>query len=494
MMRQESVLLAAIAKLETDRFRTPLARAFMEEVARNPESRCQDRADAHQRLAEHALWHGRPAEAAAEIRRVPPCPRQETLTPRGVDVATALRRLDRSLVMPAQVEAAIAALPEQGGPEYQGFALLASGRWRLLDDPAQGTRLLEQALAAAQAMNPVERPFVESEAREALAFEAARQGRWADSLEQLRAAAGVGAGRGCTLALAADVGRELVIAQGPSGGAGQVGDISGRGAARTGGLDFDRPEARAPEIPGAVLDRLRGCQQVAVIALARQRRWARVLPPEMAWSYAAKPPSGGAPAEASPASSPGIRSRLVVSDPRPPASLVLSRLSPVELPPGPGLIALRGPEATPAAVLARLPEADLAELHVHGIVDADVSQETALVLSPDASGDFLLSRTDLQGVKLPRRPIVVLAACQAAGLATRRPDASELASAFIAAGGRAVVASTGPIPDGQGQAFFTRLRAELERGTPVGAALRNVRTSWPRSGTRSWIDEVVVYE
>ena len=280
----------------------------------------------------------------------------------------------------------------------------------------------------------------------------------------------------------------MIVRQGP-------GDIEGSFSRRprADDIDFDRPTPRAPEIPTRLRQRLAACDDVKVIALAKHRRWTRVLDRDVAWSYAAQPPAADGVAVPPPRWG-GGPVRLVISDPRPPVSLLLGRLSALETGSDPRVVALRGSQASPSNVLRRLPEADLIEFHVHGIVDTDVSQHTALVLSPDDSGDFLFSRADLEGIKLARRPIVVLAACETARLSTRRPDANELASAFIQAGSRSVLTSTGKIPDGQGERFFGALRGKLDSGVPVGQALRDIRVAWFRDGGQSWADDVIVYD
>ncbi len=499
LMLQDSMLLSVTAKLEVDRFRTSMARAFTEEVTRNPESRCIDRMDAHERLAQDALWRGRLQEAAGHLRDVKPCPRRSTWTPLGLTIAASLRRIDPALVDVRAAEKTIDALPSQlfSTAESQGQMMLAIGRWRILDpDPLPGREQLQKALVAAANANAVERPLVESGAREELAFDAAKRGHWSESLDWLIASANVRPRERCTLAVAVETERELVIARGPRASA----TTKGSGSAIEGsilhravpnGMDFATATSRPPRLPNRVLELLRGCDSVQVVAPARQRRWPGVLPQDTAWSYANGTLDGETPSD--------IRNdqpkvRLVVSDPRPPIAMLLSRLTPIEPDRSPGAISLYGADASPANVLRRLPEADIVEFHVHGVTDTEVSQETSLILSPDANGDFLLSRTDLEGLALPRRPIVLLAACHAAGVATRRPDAGELAGAFMRAGARAVVASTSAIPDGQGERFFAQLRLELERERSVARALRNVRSKLPRGKHSAWVEAMLAYE
>jgi cellulose synthase operon protein C len=488
LLRLESTLAASEGKLELRRFRSALGRAFLEEVTLNAESRCFDQSEAREKLAEYALSRGRLADAAQELARMQPCPRWPALSPAGISVAAALRRLDARLIDPARVEAGIRQIASIGGPESRGYHRLVAGRWRLNDDPEQGTRLLREALDNAPSTSAVDRPYVEIEARAALAFEAGRRGRWAESLDWLVAAAEVTAPASCALGVAVDLERALFLARGPAGA------IDGRHlrqATAAQPVDFERASLDAPEIPEALREHLAGCREIAVVTLARQRRWTRLLGRDVVWSYAARPREAQAPVAQPPAAG---WARLVVSDPRPPASLMLGRLAAVAAEPGPREVYLRALEATPGDVLARLPHVDLVELHVHGMVDADVSQHTALVLSPDARGDFLLSREELDGVKLPRGPVVVLAACETARLATRRPDASELATAFMRAGSRAVVATTGTIPDGQGERFFRDLRREIERGVPAARALRDVRLRWGEGTGASWTDDVIAYD
>ena len=206
LLLQESMLAATAGKLEFRRFRNALGRAFLEEVGLNDQSRCIDQADAHEKLAEYALWRGRVAAAAAELARVKPCPRRRptTLTALGISVASGLRRFGAHLVNKDQVEAAILDLARLDGPESRGLNRLLAGRWRLHDDESVGRRLLGEALANAPTANAVDRPYVESEAGAALAFEAGRRGAWGESLEWLRGAADVAMPSGCVLGVAVD--------------------------------------------------------------------------------------------------------------------------------------------------------------------------------------------------------------------------------------------------------------------------------------------------
>jgi hypothetical protein len=186
----------------------------------------------------------------------------------------------------------------------------------------------------------------------------------------------------------------------------------------------------------------------------------------------------------------------VVSDARPPEGLVLPFLPAHSSPRTVDrtLVWLRGAEATPARALARLGEADAIELHVHGLLDPELSDAAALALSPDPDGEALLTTRRLAGLQLPRHPGVTLAACWSArSLRTGRRTAS-LPSAFRAAGAAWVLAAAVPIGDAHAGEVFAAIEARIRAGAPPAVALREARQAAHGAPAEAWIDDVVLFE
>ena len=138
-------------------------------------------------------------------------------------------------------------------------------------------------------------------------------------------------------------------------------------------------------------------------------------------------------------------------------------------------------------------EAGWVEIHAHGALYGD-SDAAAIALSPDARGWSRLRAEDVQGARFASAPVVVLAACDAAGV--RREDLLEpsgLAVALLGAGARAVLASDAPLPDAGAAAFFREVRRRYEAGASIARALEDARMAWPASSA-DWTRSVVVFE
>ena len=90
---------------------------------------------------------------------------------------------------------------------------------------------------------------------------------------------------------------------------------------------------------------------------------------------------------------------------------------------------------------------------------------------------------------------MVLAACHAATAAAYRHEAWSLPSAFLAAGARAVIASTDIISDADAGAFFDDLRARIQRGTAPDTALRDARSVWlAEHPAAAWTRALMVFQ
>lgn len=247
---------------------------------------------------------------------------------------------------------------------------------------------------------------------------------------------------------------------------------------------------RAPA-PRAVATALTGCAGVAVLAAPPIFGQSGLLPADLSWAYLHGDPRE-APADGK------NRSRLVVTDVRPPESLELPRLalqSTAPSHPGERVSALVGWEATPSRVLEAMVQADEVDLHVHGVLSSQVSDVPALVFSPDDNGDALLTARDLAGLELPRHPVIMLAACHAARGAPYGSVHASLPAALMAAGARAVFAAATPIEDSEAAEFFDAVRERMARGIAPAVALRDVRLSprWQAQG-QHWTRDVVLFQ
>ncbi len=144
---------------------------------------------------------------------------------------------------------------------------------------------------------------------------------------------------------------------------------------------------------------------------------------------------------------------------------------------------LKNDQASAAAVLDRLPEADLLHYAGHGTFSGLGGWDSSLRLAQGTSltlGDFLA---------LDRVPAwVVLSACNAGQTSTETPIQSlGLAHAFLLAGARSVVASTRLANDRQMPEFFAELYREWDREPDLAVALQRAQLSWRRRNpTADW--------
>jgi cellulose synthase operon protein C len=487
-VEQEARLLRVAGELEDGRMRGPLSRAYLEELLLHPRARCADRRYAAEALATQDLAANRLWDAAGHLGQVPSCWREYgALTTEGLFVAAALHRVGNIGLDEMKVNDSLTLMKINGPREGHFLYLAAHGLWLLPTAPAAARELLARGLEEARkSEDDAERMVVQSKIHLALALEAARSKNWEAALDRLADAAAVARPSGCVLGLAVDVERTLTVLRETSGRMEGWLEIKTadqlEGRTRSGG---------APRLPPSLRSRLATCSEVKVIATAQQRWWTDLeIPGGLPWSYALRPASGAAlPGPTDQADS----YRLVIADPDPPAALGLPRLAPPSVESGPGTHLLAGREANPMRVLDELPRASFIDFRVHGVADAEISEHTALVLSADAEGRYLLTPNELRTINLPRRPVVILAACQSASRPTNHPDPSELAGGFVRAGARAVYATTTPVPDAEADAFFGRIRTALSAGRSPAAALRDARASWPNS-SNSWVSGVLAFE
>jgi hypothetical protein len=238
----------------------------------------------------------------------------------------------------------------------------------------------------------------------------------------------------------------------------------------------------------ALRARLAGCHRVEVLAPAPYFGVPRLLDDRVAWVYRSGTLRAGtlrAPHE--PTSQ--HDHEIVVSDVTPPEDLHLPALHPFSA--GPAAEILSGPRATPASVLAAMATANLAVVVAHGVTHAEEPSAASLILSPDAHGDYLLTAAKVRAARFSGAPVVVLAGCYA-GRVQVSAEPWSLATSFIEAGARVVIAPTEPIPDASATRVFQSLVEQIRAGVdPVDAVVAE-RTA---PGTAAaWLSSIVIFD
>jgi hypothetical protein len=152
---------------------------------------------------------------------------------------------------------------------------------------------------------------------------------------------------------------------------------------------------------------------------------------------------------------------------------------------------LSGTRATPASVLAAMTAASLVVIVAHGFTDASEPTAASLILSPDAQGDYLLTAAKVRSARLTGSPVVILAGCDA-GRVQISADPWSLATSFLEAGARVVIAPTEPIPDASAGDVFRSLVERIRGGAdPVDALVAERRA---RGSVATWLSGIVVFE
>ncbi|NOK15648.1 CHAT domain-containing protein [Corallococcus carmarthensis] len=470
--------LAQVARLH---HRLPTARAYLREsLARMPEDLLQ-RGYVHRNLASLAWMGFRMDEARHELEQA-----MESGLPLGIHGTLVLADLARFGPMLGAADAMRRALSElrRGEPRPGERALMdfIEGQFTLEHDPVAGRQLLWSAITQAEAWPD------DANARRALAYahavlasEAGRTGAFTEVL----ALVGRRLQRGevperCVLAVTVWHERTVTVVRGPSGAV--LGDFA---QGRTAPLGQDASGL----VPVPLVEVLRGCAQVEVLAPPPVYGLPRLLPPDLAWSYRvgrAAPPGPTAPQG----------THLVVSGVDTPGALGLPWLPPMASAAGadPWRVTLEGAQATPSRVLDAMGTATEVEIHTHGEFSPEMSDASILMLAPEKDGRYVLTASQVRARRLSGAPLVFLAACSAARTAPFPIESFSLPVAFLEAGARAVLAATVDIPDSAGR-FFNAVRERIRAGAPPAVALRDERRQWLESspGDR-WVRDVLLFE
>ena len=479
--------LAELAAIDQNRYETGLARGYLTELAERSEDPaiaggntgydCARREYAWESLANISLSLLEPGRARAELDRAPFCGHESLQKTFVRSELYRLGHLEEDARLARQGLAALRAGPG-GSPGQRALLTHIEANLVLAGDRAAGVRLLRASIAEAGRDAGDLSVKARAYSFSLLAIDAGRAAEFGQVLGLLAEAIEVKRPDRCALAVAVQ-GERSVVAVADAGG-----QTSGRYVADRKSANLDPPSL----VPGELVQRLRGCDHVAVLARAPLLGVGRLLPADLAWSYLLKAPT------AAPASAQGRR--LVIANPLTPAQLNLPPLGPLPEEPADGAaLVLRGAEATKTRVLAAMREASVIEFHTHGVIANDVSEASYLVLSPEPDRGAALTAAEVARVSLQGSPLVILGACHAATSSRSLEGGLGLSEAFLRAGARAVIASPDEVPDRSAHAFFAAVREQVLRGADPAVAVRDERRRrLAAAPEEAWVSGVVVFE
>jgi hypothetical protein len=479
-----------LQRIEDLRQEFGLAAAYAEEISLHVEN-CRAAQKALTYLAESAIQQGHLAEARAHLAQVRSCGAGGSKRPRfdlvGLSVLGALVRdpnnRGEELRWWNESLAEQKAKLDEKSPLERTNLLLIEGRALIERDPARAQSLLNEVIRTSEAIGSGDPAAVTKrlEAFSTLIVFAAARGDHQAAFDLLARALRVSPEPTCVVGAAAESDRRAYLARGPDGRwVGMHTVDSGRWETFNG---IESP------LPGPIQAAVAACPRVDVLATAPFFGRSRLLPESIAWGYLTH---GELPAPSA-----GEAQRLVVHDVATPATLQLAPLSihqPALAGPRENVIALTGLAATPDEVLRRLPGVDLVELHVHGLLDRNVSDAPALVLAPNRAGISLLSAREIEQLRLERHPGVILGACDVGQSARYWSYQHSLPAAFIQAGAGWVLASPAPVEDGDAGPFFDRVWRRTREGARLAVALRDERQAPRWSAAESdWVRHVIAF-
>lgn len=239
--------------------------------------------------------------------------------------------------------------------------------------------------------------------------------------------------------------------------------------------------AAAELLSASMRARLGRCRRIDVLATGPYLGVAGLLGPELRWAYRLSPRRA--------TSAPRLDDQVVVTDVDSPKELALPPLRRMEL--GPSARIVERAAATPEGVLGAIARAGLVVINAHGVTDANEPLAASLVLSPDAGGSYWLTADRVRQARLSGTPVVLLAACHA-GRVQVSTEPWSLASSFLAAGARAVIAPTTEIPDDTANEVFASIVSRMQAGSTPEQAVAEEREA--RGSTLPWLANVVVFQ
>jgi len=479
---QEALAIRALGQAARYQFRVAPARAYLDEFLQRSPGDCEAHNYVHRNLASLAMMRLRPEEARHALDEAQECNPSVGLV--GAWILADLGRLaprpsDEAVVLweLAQVS------PTRDAPGRRVLATLIAARFAVERNREEGKALLRRTIAEANSMLATDADARDARAvaYQTLAVSAGRVGAFAEVPTVVAEQLGVTAPERCVLAAAMESERTVVVARGPAG------ELRGH-------HDASRREPLGDDLSGLVprqlVELLRRCPQVDVLAAPPLDSRAGLLPPDLAWRYrvgtaTAFPPTADLPER-----------HVVVANVETPRSLHLAPLPAWESAPAPSghVVELEGAQATPSRVLEAMKRATAIEFHAHGVVDRSLSDATVIALAPEDDGRFALTAEAIRRVRLEGAPMVLLGACSAARLPPVLHQTSSLPQAFVDAGARAVFAATVDIPDSAG-GFFQAVNERIHAGAGPAQALREERQRWLREErSAQWVTRVLLYE
>jgi len=148
-----------------------------------------------------------------------------------------------------------------------------------------------------------------------------------------------------------------------------------------------------------------------------------------------------------------------------------------------------GSDASRAALLQSVSSADLVHVAAHAMENSDAPHLSMLLLARAGPDEGIIYAHDVAGMKVSSR-IVVLAGCSTAvGARLETEGMTSLATAFLAGGADAVVATCWPIRDDSGSSVTTGFHRWLRDGFTPAAALRKAKIEVLRArpGKFDWV-------
>ncbi|HWU89041.1 MAG TPA: CHAT domain-containing protein, partial [Kofleriaceae bacterium] len=350
-------------------------------------------------------------------------------------------------------------------PEHRLYDDYLRARARLaVDGSPNRVAALRDVIAKAQRLRGERYPrTIRAHGHGALAEQAARRGAPEEALAEVAERLGVRLEPGCTVGINHDD-RITVVVRG----------ANDRAAAEVLEVPVgQRLLAPADLLSRPMRERLVGCARVDVLATGPYLGAARLLGPELRWAYRSSPRRATSPQR--------LERQVVVTDVEPPAELGLPPLQRMQLAQA---RVLSRAMATPDGVLEAISDAELVVINAHGITDANEPSAASLVLSPDAKGSYWLTADRVRQARLAGAPVVILAACHA-GRVQVTTEPWSLASSFLAAGARAVIAPTTEISDDTANGVFESIVKRMQSGRSPEQAVAEEREA---SGARApWL-------
>lgn len=475
---QERMLLQTLGNAARLAWDVTLGRAYFGEALLMSEGDQKSVRNIHQNLAHLAIQAMELDEARIELDRAMNA--GLPLTRHGIAALVDVARTRRSPRDAAAVEQTLAQDPGTtlGQRAYTKFL---QGRFLVEVDAVKGRALLDAAIREAESAAPedVTARHARAYSYTSLIFADAAAGDFAAALRRFSTELGFAAPDRCVLAITEDTERSLLVARGSEGQ--WVSRYTPMRSAR-----FD-PTNLSKVVPQDMMEALRPCAQVDVLARPPLQGRAGLLPPEFAWRYRTRATAPQSSQE------PGVHvvvSEVRYDEQRPARVLTWSP----RIAPGASLRALRDLEATPKRVLAAMQGAREIDLATHGKIDPG-SNTAYLLLAPGPDGNDELYEDRIRRLKLTGAPLVVLAACEAARGTSALHEHGSLPNAFLAAGARTVLAATQPIPNEDASAFFGNVRERIRGGASPSVATRDERLEWLSQRKDSdWISGVLVFE